>query len=633
MAHQRSTAAEALEEVLETGVLRLRDDDAARLAAELEGAGNGALAALLGKIRSGEVRADSLLEAFASERRREIAGLVPPRLEPGSHGKAQEALLEELNLAAGAVPAELRAVAEGSPFIELIAAVPAHATDEAIAAVSDVSLLWCLAQSGRIAERRAAVRRLGRLIVEGAVACEGIDERDLLTGLAALRDPRIALEVDTALAAAPGAPGRAARQRVARVDRLLARVMAGVRRFWTGDVVVDPVTTLSREESLRLGLWLRRAPDALAAHVAERIRLLLGRDEPHLLGDAVGAVIASGDERLVPVLCRVLADGPLVARIAAGRALGRIADPRVHPALAKAYRHVTDVTEKIVLGGSLGQFGDGRALGFLLERLDDADPADLEEAARSLGSIGAPEAASRLVPLLDAERPTLVRSAARALVRCGGLEELKVLRREATAHAQSNALADAAEALALRLQLSGVLTEGSGRPPMPLSRLAQEQALAAVDHAEPALLRRLEAVGHYLLGLLWSALWQRTRALTAFGAASALHPGAASPRLREAAIHAASGRDDLAIVSYRVALAARRATVLRRRSWVRQMLRTYLRRADALVARRRKREALALLDEVAALDLRAADLDLRLAIARRRDKLLVGRSRRKVVAR
>jgi HEAT repeat protein len=634
MAHHRTGAAAALEDVLEKGALRMSDADAARVEADLERAGAVALCGLLEKIRSGDASPESLLDAFASERQREIAGLAPPRLEPGAHGKSQELRLEALNRAAGAEPGEPSPTRDGRPPIARIAALPAHTADEAIATISDVSLLWCLAQSGRIAERRAAVRRIGRLVAEGAVEWDGIDERDLLAGLAALRDPRIAFEVDTALAAAPGSPGRAARQRLARVDRLLSRVQADARRFWTGDAVVDPIDTLSREESLRLGLWLRRAPDSLAAHVAEHIRLLLGRDDPRLPGDAVGAVIPSGDERLVPIFCRILADGPLPARIAAARALGRIADPRVHPALAKAYRHVTDATEKVVLGGSLGQFGDGRALDFLLERLDDPDPSGLEETVRSLGSIGAPEAAARLVPLLESERPTIVRTAARALVRCGGLEELKVLRRETSSRSiHSSALSDAAEALALRLQLSGALPADSERRLLPKSRLAQEQALAAADHADPPFVRRLEAVWHHVLGLIWSALWQRARALTAFAAAAKLHPGAASPRLHEAALHAANGRDDLAIDAFRGALAANRASVLRRPAWVRRLLRTYLQRVDDLVARRRKREALVLLDEIATLDLRAADLDLRLAMTRRRDKLLVDRARRRQGAR
>jgi len=59
-------------------------------------------------------------------------------------------------------------------------------------------------------------------------------------------------------------------------------------------------------------------------------------------------------------------------------------------------------------------------------------------------------------------------------------------------------------------------------------------------------------------------------------------------------------------------------------------MRSFLKRADQLVARRRKREALALLDEVAALDLNSADLDLRLAVTRRRDRLLVDRARRRL---
>ena len=161
----------------------------------------------------------------------------------------------------------------------------------------------------------------------------------------------------------------------------------------------------------------------------------------------MGALIPSGDERLVPVLSRILPDGPLQGRIATARALARIADPRVHVVLVKAYRHATDVMEKTVIGGALGQYGDRRALPFLLEQLEDDEPAIWEEAIRSAGAVGAPEASPLLLPVLENERPALVSAAAAALVRCGDEGALATLRRKSRkGHPHGPIFADAASA-------------------------------------------------------------------------------------------------------------------------------------------------------------------------------------------
>lgn len=609
-----------IEEMLRRGTSGLSSADVRALCTE-HGHDGGEL---IEQILEGDCQPEALVEAFVEARRREIDRLKPPRLEAG--GRDQEQLLRALNLSVGARGGPRRT--SGQSLLDRLAAAPVHLAATRIDQVNDVSLLWCLVRSGRIGERRAAVRRLGELIRRGELECEGLDDRDVLEGLAAIRDPRIAFEVDEVLAEVSGAIGRTARQRRARVDRLLEQVDHQVARFWSGEREVDPVQGLSREELHRLGIWLRRAPDELAAHLTEHLRALLDRGETSDLTDTVGALIPSGDERLVPVLQRVLEDGPLSARIATARALGRISDPRVHPALRAAYRGSSDPTAKIVLGGALGQFGDRRALSFLLDRLEQERPSTLaEEVVRSLGSIGSAEAGPKLVPLLDDERGPLVRAAARALVRCGGVEQLHALQRQtSTRQPQGNVLGDAAEALALRLQLTDQLTDEDERPVMPLASAKRQRAIAAAEATEPDLQQRLRATSAFLLGLLWLALWQRPRALAAFSAAARLDPRAAAPHLREAALHAASSRDDLAIAAYRRALRANRRWVLRRPSWVQRLLRSYLRRADALVARRRRREALTLLDEVASLDLRQADLDLRLAMTRRRDRLLVDRT-------
>lgn len=621
----------ALEDLLARGTRGIDSKELERVLELLEGENRAKHAELIRKIVAEQEPPERLVNVLDATRREVVANLAPPIVTSTVRGKRRKALLKSINLEAGGTVSP--PLPKGHA-LEQLAALPAHRAVEPIQRVTDVPLLWCLVRSGRIAERRAAVRRLGTLVSEGVLGDEGFDEKDLVSGLASVRDPRVAFEVDRALASVAGSAGRAARQRLARADKLLNKVRQGSRRYWTGEEAMDPLDELTREESLRLGVWLCRGPDELAAHVAEYLQLQLGRGDPAKLADAVGAFIPSGDERLVPVLYRILSDGPLAARIATARALARIADPRVHKALVKAYRHATDVTEKTVIGGALGQYGDDRALSFLIERLEKDEPLLWEETVRSLGSIGDDEAAPRLLPLLRSDQPALLRAAASSLIRCGGPSAYTVLRGMARKRPQRAALLNnAAEALGLRLQLLGLLPKDAAMLPPSRSLLShrEDEGLAPAEAPiGPPFDARLKSLGYYLLGLFWATLWQRDRALDAFGAAARIHRGAPTPHLREALVHASNSRDDLAIESFRRALRANKPWVLRRQNWVEHMMRSFLRRADHLVARRRKREALALLDEIAALDLNVADLDIRLAITRRRDRLLVDRSRRRL---
>jgi tetratricopeptide (TPR) repeat protein len=615
-----------LEALLLDGTRSLDDQMLDRIERDLGDTEHHGLCASLRGIRDGSERPEELIRLFETHRRQALAHLSPPMLDPLIQGKRLEGALREINLAAGA---SLQSVRREGHVLEQLAAMPSFGTTDPIMGLDDVPVLWCLVRAGRIAERRAAVRRLGTLISDGALAGDTFDGKELVAGLVAIRDPRIAFEVDTALVSATGSAGRAARQRLARADRLLARVGHLSQKYWAGKEEIDPLDNLSREELLRLGVWIRRGPDELAGHVAEYLQSRLVRGEPSRVADAVGAFIPSGDERLVPVLSRILPDGEIAERIATARALARIADPRVHRALIKAYRHATDVNEKTVIGGALGQFGDDHALDFLLGELGTDDPALLEEVVRSLGSIGSLEAEPRLVPLLQNERSALVRAVARALVRCGGPAALAELRNLASRrHHQATMLHEASEALALKLQLLGRIAHEETGPPRRVAVFPYRDDDAPsppVEVAGPPWSARFRSLGYYLLGLLLISVWQHARALRAFTIAAQLHRGAPTPLLREAQLHAANSRDDLAIRAFRRALTANRRWVLRRQRWVEQMLHSYMRRADNLVARKRKREALDLLDEVASLDLRAADLDVRLAVTRRRDRLLSDR--------
>jgi HEAT repeat protein len=619
----------ALEELLSAGTARgLADGGWAALSKVLAATGDPELPDLLMRIRDGGEPPEAILRALDAHRRRFVAGLTPPSLPRGLAARDRDRWLAGLNALAGA-PAP--AAADAERLMDLLAVLPAPLVAAPIERTSDVATLWCLVRTGRTAERRAAVERLGALIGSGKIKGEGFSERQLVAGLAEMRDPRVAYEVDNALSRLPGSAGRGARHRLARADRLLARVEEAARRFWTGDEETDPLHKLVREESLRLGMWLRRGSDVLASHVAEHLKSLLGRAAPAQLVDAVGALIPSGDARLLPVLGRILPDGPIQARVATARALARIADPRVHPALVKAFRHATDRLEKVVIAGALGQYGDRQALPFLLEVLGDSEPALGEETLRSLGDLGAPEAAPRLLPFLDGERAAIARASAQALVRCGGSDALDALRdRTRLRHPHATALGEAADALALRLRISGLIEDGERRVFVaPVRESDGADAPLAPARPRPPVWAWARAAVLLLLGLVWAFLLQRERAISALAASARLDPRAPAPHVRAAAIHAASGRDDLAVEAFRRALAADRAALTGRSAWVTRLCNAYVRHADDLVSEGQRRRALEVLDELAPLDLGEASVDLRLAIARRRDALLSGAARKR----
>lgn len=633
MSASDESAVLVLEGLLSTGTSGgLADSAWPAISAAVAGLDGGALVASLDAVRDGRAPAETLLELLKRHRLQLIAGLEPPRLRRGHGSGEREAFLATLNALAGA---KEPARPEGGRLMERLATTPPHLVDDLVEGCSELPLLWALVRTGRIAERRAAVRRLGAILVENGSANGAPPDRDIAAGLAEVRDPRIAFEVDGALAALPGSPGRGARHRLARADRLLAKVEDAAGRYWSGDEDVDPLLVLVREEMLRVGVWLRRGSDALAAHVGEHLRMLLGKRDQGTLADAVGALVASGDERLVPTFGRILPDGPLPARIATARALARVADPRVHAALAKAFRHSDDDMERVVIAGALGQHGDRSALPFLLERLEAGETAMREEVIRSLADLGAREAAPQLLPLLDSDRPAIVRAAASALVRCGGaaaLERLKAKAREKDVLGPH--LADAADALYLRLRAAdGLPLEEEPRRLFASHRAEPSTTESPEDRGPPDLGARLTAILLFLWGLVAAAVFQRERAHAAFAAAAWRSPGWPAPLLREAQLHAAHGHDDLALEAYRRAMLSSRERVLGSARWVQRLGEACLRRADRLVEERRRGEALALLDELSGLDLRKADLDLRLAVTRRRDQLLATRPRKRATTR
>lgn len=281
----------------------------------------------------------------------------------------------------------------------------------------------------------------------GAVArLLSADPREVTAGLAELRAaPRggaaaapALIEVVAAALAAPDwrrvpealeAPARGAEQALAQLgehahEPLLAalsspelsarRAAAFVLRGAPPEDARSPLVAALVADDLLLrayvlqGLARVAAPEAIPALVP----LALGDGPSPVRAGAVHALAATGDERAVPPLARVLADPSAELRRVAGAAIGEHRMAAAFGPLLSAFHAETDPPARCAMAAALGELGDAAALKPLLAALDDPDAATRGEVARALGRIGDRRATPWLLRRLhDAEaRPALARA-------------------------------------------------------------------------------------------------------------------------------------------------------------------------------------------------------------------------------
>jgi HEAT repeat protein len=103
----------------------------------------------------------------------------------------------------------------------------------------------------------------------------------------------------------------------------------------------------------------------------------------------------------------------------AAAAAAKIGDPRAVEALVSAARFLTAPGANQAFVLALARFGDPRALGFLLQRLDHPDPKLVATTAEALGAFKDPQACDALIAKLDHGHETVRVAAARSLARIG----------------------------------------------------------------------------------------------------------------------------------------------------------------------------------------------------------------------
>jgi tetratricopeptide (TPR) repeat protein len=490
----------------------------------------------------------------------------------------------------------------------------------------DVRRLVSLLRGGGLRERRAAAVELGDFLVHRRKLASEELYQLALAALTANRDPSITLEVTESLSGLGGAEARRAKAGVEKVGTIFARLADRVQRYWDGAIDVDPVDDLPSGDLVSMGIWLRRAPDYIAGHLAEYLLARLGKNETGALASLTSALVPSGDPRLLPVLVRVLQDAGYEARVAAIKALAHIDDPRSAGALAKAYRHASDALERVMIGRALATFGEFGAAEEIVSRIDDSSPSFVrEEALKAVGML--PDVDSgvveKIVTLVGSPAPAIAVAALRALSHLGDASTVELL--EGTASESATLRAAALRASGdLRARLALLGEEGIDRP-------ASE--LRPSTGRRPGFVARLRSVLWYLVGVLFVALrrWQQARRAAA--RASRINPSSAKGHFLEGYVWVQVGRDESAIESYRQGLQKDPLFPVRQWGEADRVLGAYLRQAEVLGGRQGRRdEAIALLEETEFIDLRGADPNLKIEVDRRLDSLKLERRRERLAA-
>lgn len=490
----------------------------------------------------------------------------------------------------------------------------------------DVQRLVNLLRVGDLVDKREAALSLGDFLVRKRKLASEEHYRMALEALTSNRDPAVALETTESLAELGGAEARRAKAVVERIETLFEKTTDRIRHFWDGALQDDPLDELSDADLVSLGIWMRRAPDYIAGHVAEYMLARLGRGETGALASVTGAVVPSGDPRLLPVLIRVLQDAGYEARVAAIKAIAHIDDPRSIGALHKALRHAEDALERVMLARALASFGDHSGREDLLGRVDESTPSFvLEETLKAVGKVPdvEPSVIEKIEVLVDSPASAIALAAIRALSCKGDADTVEQLEKLASERVTLRAAANrAAGDLRARLALAG--DERFVGP-------GTDLALATVQR--PGLLSRFRSVMWYLLGVVFAGLrlWQRAR--RAAGRASRSNPSSAKGHFLAAYVWIQEGRDDAAIESFRQGLQTDSLFPVRQWGEADRLLGAYLRHAEILESRLGRRdEAIALLEETEFIDLRSADPNLKIEVVRRLDGLKLERRRERLQA-
>jgi HEAT repeat protein len=507
-----------------------------------------------------------------------------------------------------------------APRASYILRMPSTAASSGLSVQSldDVRTLILIIRAGGLFQRRAAVSRIGALLLADAVATSEVRKRAIDT-LTEQRHLDLGYEASQALAALPGSDGRAARGDQRSRHELAARVEARVLSFWEGEESLEPIGQLSAEQRAQLLARARELSDVLMRHVAALVE-----DESGGLGvDAERRMLVSslehaGDPRLVPALRSLLLAQDAAVFEPCVRALARIEDARVPALLRDAYERASRSQERLLLAAALGGHGDARGVSYARNVLVERDASQLVPALEALAELGGSDDVQPILELLEHENPAVARAAVEALGRIGdgrALAPLAELRGRVQRSALRADIEEAESAIAARTELLG---EDPPSKQASSAALDTRRMLARVRTRDPALVRARARLynGFAYLWLLFGAV---QRAVARFEAAAALRPGWLAPVLALALLYARLHQNASALSAFRRALDIDRAELEADSGAVTAMATTFLRRAEAMEREGRHDIARGLIEEALSYDLRRARPEVRLGLTERRE--------------
>lgn len=576
--------------------------------------------------------ARSLREGFGGQPEAALRALVGTHEDAGDREVARALLagLTELDVARLAQPERKRpSTAEGRGSM-----VPVHAQadasflgrlklksdvlgEQSVAAMTDVPTLLSVLRAGSLLQRRAAARRIAQRLTDHALSAD--DRYRIQHTVEQLRDVELIYDLLACHAGLSGPASREAQATRREVLALAAQLEPAIYRYWEGDAQDEPLMKLSGDARAQLMLHARDLSDPLLWHVAALIEGAHGHSDLGAARALLSSVRYASDPRLVPSLVAVLSDDDGQLVVEAARAISRIEDARVFPALVAAYeRSVIDV-ERIALGAALGRLGDVRAASYVRAQLASEDERVVTRALEGLRTVGTPDDVPAVLILLRSNDPVIAGKAAHTLGRISdgrGLAELTRVAREAELGSLRAAAEEALAQINARLLLRG--EEPTGELIAPLRDSGERMP---VETSRASLGVRTRALRLYLSGRLWQLLGSTPRALARFEAAVICWPDWSMPMIVAGMLYAA--RDDYAqaLGLFRRALALSQSRIEKNPLVIRHVARCFLRRSEQVERDGRLAIARGLLDEVLTLDLRRVPSSLRFEIGRRHETL------------
>lgn len=470
--------------------------------------------------------------------------------------------------------------------------------------VEDVQTLHAILRGGRLRHKRAALARLADLL-SSRKALPSDQTKRALAIIENLSDPELSWQLSAVQRTVP-AMARKARGKRDLFRRAEVELRAQIRGYWDGTQTSEPVAALAVDER---ALLLSDVP-SLADDVVQHLAAIIEGDDatvsPVSRLELLILCRSSADERLVPTLIHLLHREEFALSEEAARALCRVDDPRVHPALLETFEKTPQESLRIVVAGALGVLGDTRGAVVVRELLDRDDPQRAVRGIEALGQCGSAEDTERLFPFLEHASDEVVMATVRALRSIGDARALARLHaragiEDATTPALWAEIEDAMDAITARMELQGEEVEQHSLAFLLEEHEEDEEAVDSVSAWG-----RVRAFRHHLVGHFWLLFGALGRAAKRFEAASRQWPGWAAPHIVLAMALVRRGRYGRALHSFRRALAVDRDAVERNLLVMPFLTRAFLRRAEMLRREGREQIAQALVEEVLSLDLRRA---------------------------